>query len=374
MSHPPLPEDRMRLVSRRGLALAGGGVVAAGAAVGGVWAARALGLNGGRAEAASTAPAAGVSAALARGGPWLNTPGGPPDLQGRVALIYVWTYSCINSLRPLPYVRAWAQRYRDLGFVVVGVHAPEFGFEQDLGNVRRALAEQGVDFPVALDNGFRIWRAFGNNAWPSFYFIGADGRPRGKTEGEGNYERAELLIRELLAQAHPPGPDGPTGPLPAQGVQVAPDWAHLQNEETYVGYAKAQGFAGGDLTPDAAETYRAPGSLALGRWGLAGGWTVGQEFAAVDRAQARLAFRFHARDLNLVLAPGADGRPGRFHVRLDGADPGADHGTDTDAQGWGEVREPRLYQLARQAGPVAERTFEIEFQAAGPRAYVFTFG
>ena len=308
--------------------------------------------------------------------PWLNTPPlGAEDLRGKVVLVNFWTYSCINSLRPLPYLRAWAAKYRDRGLVVIGVHTPEFGFEKDLANVTRATAEQEVGYPVVLDSDYRIWRAFGNNAWPAFYFIGADGRVRRQMLGEGGYDQAEKLIQALLSEAPGAPVTDPVVPIAGLGVQVAPDWVHLESGETYVGYAKAEGFASeGGLKPDTASAYRPAAGLRLNHWSLAGEWKVGSEFAALSGGSGAIAYRFHARDLNLVLAPSTDGRPVRFRVRIDGAAPGADHGFDTNPQGLGSVDEPRLYQLVRQGGAVRDRTFEIEFLDGGARAYVFTFG
>ena len=313
---------------------------------------------------------------LAGGDTWLNTaPLRAEDLRGKVLLVNFWTYSCINSLRPLPYVRAWAEKYRDRGLVVIGVHTPEFGFERDLPNVRRALTAQGIAYPVLLDSDYRIWRAFGNSAWPAFYFIGADGRVRRQALGEGGYDKSEQLIQALLAEArHAPVAD-PVVAVPGTGVQAAPDWTELGSEETYVGYDKATGFASHDgLRHDQTVLYHPATRLALGGWSLAGQWNVGGESAILMGGSGAIAYRFHARDLNLVLAPPPGGQPVRFRVRLDGRAPGRDHGFDTDDQGWGVVDAPRLYQLVRQGRRVADRTFEIEFLGPGARAYVFTFG
>jgi len=307
---------------------------------------------------------------------WLNTPPlRPEDLHGKVVLVNFWTYTCINSLRPLPYVRAWAHKYKDRGLVVIGVHTPEFGFEKEIDKVRLANATLGVDYPVVLDSDYAIWSAFANQAWPAFYFIGADGRVRRQKLGEGGYDESEKLIQKLLAEArHAPVDDSIT-PIPGVGPQAAPDWAHIGSGETYVGYDKAQGFSSTPMIDrNRATLYRPPEHLALNRWGLAGTWRIGGEFAALESAHGAIAFRFHARDLNLVLAPPDDGSSIRFRVRIDGADPGADHGFDTDEKGWGGLDRARMYQLVRQSRPVADRTFEIEFLEPGARAYVFTFG
>ena len=309
-------------------------------------------------------------------GPWLNTPPlRPADLRGKVVLVNFWTYSCINSLRPLPYVRTWARRYKDRGLVVVGVHTPEFGFEKVLANVRTANKALGVDYPVVLDSDFGIWRAFVNEAWPAFYFIGADGRVRRRVLGERGYAESEQLIQTLLGEARRAPVADRIAPIAGVGPQAAPDWANLASAETYVGYAKATDLA--SRTPVARNrpiVYQPAERLPLNHWSLAGPWRVGGEFATLEGPSGRIAHRFHARDLNFVLGPPAEGRSVRFRVRIDGAAPGADHGFDTDANGFGQIREPRMYQLVRQSRPVADRTFEIEFLDPGARAYVFTFG
>jgi thiol-disulfide isomerase/thioredoxin len=326
---------------------------------------------------AAAAPAlAGPLGALLGDRRWLNT---PPvrgeDLRGKIVLVNFWTYSCINCLRVLPHVRAWAERYRQQGLVVIGVHTPEFAFEKDVGNVSRAAAALGVGYPVALDNDFAVWRSFGNRAWPAIYIFDAGGRLRHRVLGESGYERSEQLIRQLLADAGAAPPTAAGGPAVGEGPQAAVDVRDVRSGETYVGYTQASNFASpGGLWEDAPNRYRPLTALPLNRWSLAGTWTVGREFATLDDTSGRIAYRFHARDLHLVLAPSAPDRPIRFRVRLDGAAPGADHGTDVDAAGWGRVDSPRLYQLVRQAGPVADRTFEIEFLDAGVRAYAFTFG
>jgi thiol-disulfide isomerase/thioredoxin len=307
---------------------------------------------------------------------WLNTaPLRREDLTGKVVLVNFWTYSCINSLRPLPYLRAWAEKYRDRGLVVVGVHAPEFEFEKDPDNVRQAVAAQGVGFPVAPDNDLALWRAFGNRGWPGFYFIGADGQVRGQSVGEGDYARAERRIQQLLAEK-----DGRSGDLAltevhGEGVQASADWSGLRSPETYIGYARAEAFASpGGVRKDAESRYQSAAVLPLNHWDISGAWSVRSEFATLGAGTGSLRYRFHARDLHLVLGASRDGHPVRFRVKIDGSLPGADHGGDVDAEGWGSVREDRLYQLVRQTGPVRDRTFEIEFSEPGVRAYAFTFG
>jgi len=307
---------------------------------------------------------------------WLNTPGlRAEDLRGKVVVVNFWTYSCINSLRALPYLRAWAVKYRDQGLVVVGVHTPEFDFEKDLGNVRSAAAAQGVRYPIALDSDYRTWKDFRNQAWPAFYFIGADGHVRHQSFGEGGYARSERLLQHLLSEANgrlvAPG----IVDIAGKGAQVAADERNLGSPETYIGYARTARFASpGGIRQDVASPYRQAADLPLNRWSLDGVWTAGREFATQIGRTGRISYRFHARDLHLVMAPSVPGHPVRYTVRIDGAAPGADHGADVDAKGRGTVREPRMYQLIRQARPVADRTFEIAFSDPGVRAYVFTFG
>ena len=314
-------------------------------------------------------------AAIAADKQWLNTaPLQAADLKGKVVLVNFWTYSCINCLRVLPHVRAWADKYRDQGLVVIGVHTPEFAFEKKIDNVSTALGKLGVTYPVAIDNDFRIWRAFDNNAWPALYFIGADGRIRHSAIGEGNYAASEEAIRQLLAEAgHKP--TGDDARIQAHGTQVAADEEDLRSPETYLGYAQATGFTSpGGAREDVPSLYRGIDMLPLNRWTLGGTWTIGREFALLDDPKGSVTYRFHARDLHLVLGPSSSGKPVRFRVTIDGAAPGADHGTDTDAEGYGTVTDAKLYQLVRQAGSVSDRTFAIEFLDPGVRAYAFTFG
>ena len=307
---------------------------------------------------------------------WLNSPPLTREqLRGHVVLIDFWTYSCINCLRALPYVAAWNARYKDKGLVVIGVHTPEFAFEKDEDNVRRAAKELGVSYPIALDNDYAIWKAFKNRYWPAHYFIDAEGRVRGHHFGEGEYAESEKLIRELLAEAGaqdlPPSMRG----IEAGGVQRAADDANVASPETYVGYARAEGFASpGGFDPGRTKDYAAPGELRLNQWALAGPWLVGKENAELGAPGGAISFRFHARDLHLVLGPGRDGKPVAFRVTLDGAAPGSDAGSDVDADGRGIVREQRLYQLIRQSGDVRARSFTIEFEGAGLEAFAFTFG
>jgi thiol-disulfide isomerase/thioredoxin len=306
---------------------------------------------------ASTRSIPSALAALDAAPVWLNSEPLTADaLRGRVVAVDFWTYSCVNWLRTLPYVRAWSERYRDRGLVVVGVHAPEFGFEHDLGNVRRAVRELGVGYPVVIDNEFAIWRSFDNRYWPALYVVDGDGQVRFAHFGEGAYAETERVLQGLL------GLDEEPVDVDAGGLAAAADARTLRSPETYVGRARGE-----HRSDDAA------GRLALNHWSLGGAWAVGEEAAVLEAPGGSIAFRFEARDLNLVLAPPAAG-PARFTVRLDGRPPGDDHGLDVDASGAGTVAEPRMYQLVRRRGAVAARTFEMAFHDPGVRAYVFTFG
>ncbi len=306
---------------------------------------------------------------------WFNgAPVSPGQLQGKVTLVYFWTYSCINCIRTLPYLRAWADKYKDQGLTVVGVHTPEFAFEKNPENVRRAIADFRIGFPVALDSNFRIWNAFGNNSWPAAYFVDARGNIRHHQFGEGDYANSERVIQSLLAEAGKPPVSRDVVVPDARGAQAAPDFRNVRSGETYVGYEQASNFASpGGIRQDVSRAYTA-GSLRLNQWGLAGQWTVGPEQATLDRADGSITYRFHARDLHLVLGPAADGRAVRFLVTIDGKAPGASHGADIDAAGNGAITQTRLYQLVRQAGEVGDHTFEIRFLDPGAQAYAFTFG
>jgi thiol-disulfide isomerase/thioredoxin len=321
------------------------------------------------------APLSAPLASMLMAQKWINTePLRPEDLRGKVVLVDFWTFTCVNWLRTLPYVRAWAEKYKDRGLVVVGVHTPEFNVEKDFANVTRAAASLGVGYPVATDNDFAIWRAFDNYAWPASYFVDAAGRVRHRILGEGSYDKAEQWIQELLSEADgAPVPGGLVTVTP-KGPEVSANLDDLESPESYVGHAKATGFvSAGGIREDVPSLYRAPAMLPLNSWGLSGVWTVGAEFATLSDKSGSITYRFHARDVNLVLVP-PEGRTVRFRVKIDGAPPAADRGTDVDADGSGTVQEPRLYQLVRQNRPIADRTFEIEFLDPGVRAYVFTFG
>ena len=307
---------------------------------------------------------------------WINSPPlTPASLRGKVVLVDFWTYSCINCLRTLPYIEAWYAKYKDSGLVVIGVHTPEFPFEKDEANVRKAVQDLGILYPVAMDNNYAIWRNFNNQYWPAHYFIDATGRIRYHHFGEGGYDESEKWIRGLLEEAnHQPLPSAATD-ITASGTEAASDANSVQSPETYIGYARAQNFASpGGLVADDAEVYRTPVRLDLNQWALAGEWNDAGQIATLLSPKGSIDYRFHARDLHLVMGPPTTGKPVRFRVTIEGKAPGADHGVDTDAEGYGTVVENRLYQLIRQHGGIQDRTFRIEFLNPGVQAYSFTFG
>jgi thiol-disulfide isomerase/thioredoxin len=305
---------------------------------------------------------------------WLNSaPLTSEDLRGRVVLVDFWTYTCINWLRTLAYVRAWAEKYQGRGLTVVGVHTPEFPFEREIDNVRRAANDLNVWFPIALDSDYEVWRAFGNRYWPAVYIADAEGRIRHHQFGEGGYDDCERGIQQLLREAGIDGVGDDLVSLTPAGVEAQADWTNLRSPETYLGFAQSQNFASRDGAVIARPaTYEQPDALMLNQWALAGEWTIESGAAVLDSGDGRIAFRFHARDVNLVIrAP--DG-PVPFRVLVDGEPPGNAHGVDVDGPGHGTVSEPRLYQLVRQQGPITDRTVEIKFLEPGVEAYVFTFG
>jgi len=307
---------------------------------------------------------------------WLNSPPLTTDeLRGKVVLVDFWTYTCINWLRTLGYVRAWSEKYADLGLVMVGVHTPEFTFERDVDNVRQAVEDMRVEYPVALDSDYAIWEAFGNRYWPAVYIADANGRIRHHHFGEGGYEDCELVVQRLLRDA---GGDGIPDDLVSvvdDGFEAQADWSNLESTETYLGYEQAQHFASpGDVDRDEPRTYVAPDPLRLNQWALSGDWTVERGACLLNRADGRIAFRFHARDVHLVMGPRERGTSVPFVVLVDGEPPGAAHGLDVDEQGHGTLSEQRLHQLIRERGSITDRTFEITFLAPGVEAYVFTFG
>jgi thiol-disulfide isomerase/thioredoxin len=321
-------------------------------------------------------PSEGLLPPLTGATGWLNSPPlSAADLRDKVVLVEFWTYTCINWLRTLPYVRAWAEKYREQGLVAIGIHTPEFAFEHDVENVRRAAKDLKVEYPIAIDNDYAIWNAIDNHYWPAFYFVDARGHIRYHRFGEGDYDQSEFIIKRLLV-------DGGIGDVydglvsvEAAGVEAAADWDNLTSMENYVGYERTENFAspGGAVLGDR-RLYSAPATLRLNHWALLGEWTVQKQVAVLNTPGGRISYRFHARDLHLVMGPAARGSSVRFRVRIDGQAPRAARGSDIDAQGEGTVAEPRLYQLIRQPMPISDHLFEIEFLDAGVEVYAFTFG
>jgi thiol-disulfide isomerase/thioredoxin len=307
---------------------------------------------------------------------WLNSaPLSRKSLRGKVVLVDFWTYTCINSIRPLPYLRDWAAKYKDAGFVLIGVHTPEFSFEHEPANVENALRHLNVAFPVAIDSDYRIWQSFNNQYWPAQYLVDGKGRIRYHHFGEGDYGDIEGAIELLLKESGATGIASGTNSVSGAGIEAAPDWTDGQSPETYIGYRQARNFASPEkVQKDSVQAFSAPVNLSLNHWGLSGPWKVNAESAVLQAVPGKIVFRFHSRDLHLVLAPGKNAKPVRFVVRLDGAAPGENCGGDIAPDGSGEIREPRLYQLIRQKGAIADRTFEIEFLDPGAQALDFTFG
>jgi thiol-disulfide isomerase/thioredoxin len=326
--------------------------------------------------AAATLPIEGELPSLDSATAWLNSPPlTAAGLRGKVVLIDFWTYSCINWLRSLPYVRAWARKYKEQGLVVIGVHAPEFAFEKNLDNVRRAVKDMRIEYPIAIDNDHALWRAFKNAYWPALYFVDAQGHIRHHKFGEGEYEQSEMILQRLLVEAGTGGIGHALVSVDARGTEAAADWGSLKSPENYVGHERTENFASpGGAVLDKRRVYAAPARLRLNHWALSGEWTVEKQAIVLTKANGRIAYRFHARDLHLVMGPAARGTSVRFRVRIDGQPPGAAHGIDVDDQGNGTVTEQRLYQLIRQPKPIAERQFEIEFLDSGVEAFAFTFG
>ena len=325
--------------------------------------------------ASARLPVEGELSSFAGATGWLNSaPLTPAGLRGKVVLVNFWTYTCINWLRQLPYVRAWAAKYSGAGLVVIGVHTPEFSFEHDLGNVRRAVQDMRVDYPVAIDSDYAVWQAFDNYYWPALYFADAQGRIRHHHFGEGEYQQSEMVIQQLLAEA---GSDAghELVSVEASAAEVPADWADLRSPENYTGYERTENFASpGGVVPGRRHAYQVPEVLRLNHWALSGDWTMDEHAATLDQAGGHIACRFHARDVHLVMGPARPDAAVRFRVLLDGQPPGAAHGADADDQGQGTVTEQRLHQLIRQPGPITERTFEIAFLDPGVQAYAFTFG
>jgi cytochrome c biogenesis protein CcdA/thiol-disulfide isomerase/thioredoxin len=307
---------------------------------------------------------------------WVNSaPLKTNSLRGKVVLIDFWTYSCINCLRALPYVEGWAEKYKDSGLVVIGVHTPEFAFEKDRVNVEKAVRDLKLTYPIAIDSDYWIWKAFHNEYWPAHYFIDGKGRIRYHHFGEGEYAESERVIQQLLKENGAESLSESSLSIAATGAEAAPDNGNVRSPETYIGYSRADHFASAEpIAHDWRKSYTLLQRLSLNQWGLTGAWKVGPESAVLQSAPGSITFRFHARDLHLVLGPTKDGKPIRFIVRLDGTPPGDDHGADTDANGTGTIQSHRLYQLIRQKGSVEDRTFEIQFLDPGVQAFAFTFG
>jgi thiol-disulfide isomerase/thioredoxin len=307
---------------------------------------------------------------------WLNSqPLTTAMLRKKVVLIGFWTYTCVNWRRTLPYVRAWAEKYKDKGLVVIGVHTPEFSFEKTVTNVRWAVKDMRIDYPIAIDSDYAIWRAFNNEYWPALYFVDAKGQIRHHQFGEGEYGQSEIVLQQLLIEAGAGGFNQALVSVDPSGAEVAADWKSLASQENYVGYERTEGFASPDGTArNKTRVYAIPPQLGLNHWALSGDWTVGKEAIMLNQPNGRIAYCFHARDLNLVMGPAVQGMPVRFRARIDGQPPGVAHGVDLDDQGNGTVIEQRLYQLIRQPKPIADRKFEIEFLDSGAEAFDFTFG
>ena len=306
---------------------------------------------------------------------WLNSvPLNGKALRGKVVLVNFWTYSCINSLRELPYMKAWAAKYKDAGLVVIGVHAPEFGFERDPANVKIAVSGLNIAYPIPIDSNHSIWTNFRNEYWPADYIIDAKGRIRYHHFGEGDYDKSERVIQTLLRESGATGLDGSIVRIAPEGPEAPPS-DDVRSPETYVGYARAENFASPERrAEDSRKTYSPPARLRLNEWGLGGSWNVRAESGKLELATGKIVFRFHSRDLHMVLGPSKNGNPVRFRVKLNGAAPSDNHGSDSSADGSGEVREPRMYQLIRQRAPIKDATFEIEFLDPGVEAFSFTFG
>ena len=307
---------------------------------------------------------------------WLHSePLTPEGLKGKVVAVDFCTYTCINWLRSLPYVRAWAETYGDHGLVVIGAHTPEFAFERDVENIRRALAAMNVAYSIAIDSDYGVWNAFANHYWPALYLIDADGRIRYHWFGEGDYDRSEVVIRQLLADAGAEGIGQDFASIDPLGPEVPADWDNLQTPETYLGYRQASSFASpGGITPDGPREYERPQMLRANHWALTGEWTIRGDAAALAQPNGRIAYRFHARDVHLVMGPSSREQPIGFRVTLDGEPPTAANGTDVEPDGSGTLVEQRMYQLIRQQGPIEDRVFEIEFLEPGAEGFAFTFG
>jgi thiol-disulfide isomerase/thioredoxin len=325
---------------------------------------------------AAQLPVEGELPSFAGATAWLNSePLTPAGLRGKVVLVQFWTYTCVNWLRTLPYTRAWVEKYGDKGLGVIGVHTPEFPFEKDIDNIRKAANEMRVTYPIAVDSNYAVWRAFDNNYWPALYLADGQGRIRAHHFGEGAYDMSEMVIQQLLAGAGFTGFSDELVSVQPEGTEVAADWGSLESPESYLGYEQGDNLASpGGVVADETHTYSVPTRLRTNDWALSGVWTITEKAAVLSEAQGRIVFRFHARDVNLVMGPGKRGSSVRFRVSVEGRAPGAAHGTDVDGPGQGTAADQRLYQLIRQPGDIEDRTFEIEFLDPGAEAFCFTFG
>ena len=307
---------------------------------------------------------------------WLNTKAlNLANLRGKVVLIDFWTYTCINWRRTLPYIREWEAKYKDQGLVVIGVHTPEFLFEYETDNVSKAIQEMNIVYPVAMDNGYKIWRSFNNNYWPALYLIDTKGKIRYQKFGEGDYAEAELQIQQLLSEASGKNISTALATPPLDGVEAAPDWGNLQSPENFLGYNRTEGFASpGGVVADQRKIYTTPQQLKLNQWALTGEWTMGEESIFLNKEHGKVIYRFHARDLHLIMGPAKPGHTIKFRVLIDGKTPGLSHGLDIDSNGNGTVTEQRMYQLIRQQGSIIDREFQIEFFDPEVEVFDFTFG
>ncbi|HUB46963.1 MAG TPA: redoxin domain-containing protein [Acetobacteraceae bacterium] len=326
--------------------------------------------------AASQVDGTVMLASLQRADQWLNSPSLTPSaLRGKVVLVQFWTYTCVNWRRTLPYIRAWADKYKGQGLVVIGVHTPEFVFEKNIANIRWAVNDMAIGYPVAVDSSHVIWDSFQNEYWPALYFIDAAGHLRHQQFGEGSYAQSEMTIQKLLREAGAIGVSDKPVSVAASGLEVAADWDDLQSPESYLGFEHTPNFASpGRIAFDEPRVYESPGRLRLNEWALAGDWTVRKGAVVLNKAGGQIVYRFHARDLNLVMGPATSGAPVRFRVLLNGQPPGASHGDDVDESGVGTVKEQRLYQLIRQPKPIIDQEFKIEFLGPNIAAFDFTFG
>jgi len=306
---------------------------------------------------------------------WLNSQSiSKSELKGKVVLIQFCTYTCINWLRTLPYIRAWTEKYNNKGLVVIGVHTPEFSFEKNIDNVRREIKNMKIGFPIAIDNNQDIWNAFNNQYWPALYLIDSKGHIRHHQFGEGGYEQSEKIIQQMLMETDARDINRDYVTVNPQGIEVAADWSNLNSSENYLGYQRTENFVNPDPMYDKKHVYNAPLQLGLNQWALSGDWTLQRHSIILNKANGKMVLRFHARDLHLVMGSSTAGVPVRFRVMIDGKIPENARGIDVDENGMGTANEQRLYQLIRQSKPISDHEFQIEFLDPGVEAFLFTFG